>query len=227
MKPRGLRNHSNRSQKPGPRARLWARGGADLAALPGERSPLPLVPLPARPRPDIPAPRRGGAAASGYRAGAAGARAEWGGAEGPWVAGNAERDPDALQRAALGAAGRGPPGLISSSAGAAHPKLGPVERRASPRPCSSAGNRFPLPGRGTRAPRPSGSRYRCYCYCCSPSRGRRRPGSPRTPGGSRTRSPRAGSSRRRRARRCTSSTSAPPRPAPCRCWRMCWTAARG
>lgn len=205
---------------------MWARGGADLAALPGERSlHCPLSPCPRGPGQTSPpraaeAPPRPGTEPGQLELGRSGA-----GRRGPGVAGKAERDPDALQRAALGAGGRGPPGLISSSAGAAYPKLAPVERRANPRPCSSAGNRFPLPGRGTRAPQPSGSRFRCYC--CSPSRGRRRPGAPRTPGGSRTRSPRAGSSRRRRARRCTSSTSAPPRPAPFRCWRMCWTAARG
>lgn len=67
-----------------------------------------LSPLPARPRPDIPAPRRGGAAASGYRAGAAGARAEWGGAEGPWGCGKRQQGPGRPPAGRPGGGGEGP-----------------------------------------------------------------------------------------------------------------------
>lgn len=89
-----------------------------------------------------------------------------------------------------GGGGRGPPGLISSSAGAAHPKLGPV--RAPRQPASMQLRRRPLSApRPGHAPRPSVLAVPLLLLLLLALQGAAASGSPRTPGGSRTRSPRS------------------------------------
>lgn len=127
---------------------MWARSGADLAALPGE---MLLVPLPARPRPDIPAPRRGGAAASGYQAGAAGARAERGGAEGPKGCGKRREGPGRPPAGRPGGGGEGParPYFLKRRRRPPEARTG----RAARQPASMQLRRQPL-----SAPRPGDTR---------------------------------------------------------------------